>query len=156
MTQIFWESVTLFIEIFTQTKYQNNRTFGKTFLTINTTNLTKWIRKKCEGLLTEKECLEAVKSMESGKSPGTDGLPTEFYKVFWRDVSPFLISSFNKSYQKGKLAITQRRGIISLIPKKDKALNELKNRRPITLLIYDYKIASKRSLLVSSLCCRIL
>ena len=63
MTQIFWESVTLFIEIFTQTKYQNNRTFGKTFLTINTTNLTKWIRKKCEGLLTEKECLEAVKSM---------------------------------------------------------------------------------------------
>ena len=125
-------------------------------MTINTTNLTKWIRKKCEGLLTEKECLEAVKSMESGKSPGTDGLPTEFYKVFWRDVSPFLISSFNKSYQKGKLAITQRRGIISLIPKKDKALNELKNRRPITLLIYDYKIASKRSLLVSSLCCRIL
>ena len=81
--------------------------------------------------------------MKSGKSPGTDGLPTEFYKVFWRDVSPFLISSFNKSYQKGKLAITQRRGIISLIPKKDKALNELKNRRPITLLIYDYKIASK-------------
>ena len=106
MTQIFWESVTLFIEIFTQTKYQNNRTFGKTFLTINTTNLTKWIRKKCEGLLTEKECLEAVKSMESGKSPGTDGLPTEFDKVFWRDVSPFLISPFNKSYQKGKLAIT--------------------------------------------------
>ena len=100
MTQIFWESVTLFIEIFTQTKYQNNRTFGKTFLTINTTNLTKWIRKKCEGLLTEKECLEAVKSMESGKSPGTDGLPTEFDKVFWRDVSPFLISSFNKAIKK--------------------------------------------------------
>ena len=63
-------------------------------------------KKKCEGLLTEKECLEAVKSMESGKSPGTDGLPAEFYKVFWRDVSPFPISSFNKSCQKGKLAIT--------------------------------------------------
>ncbi len=55
--------------------------------------------------LTEKECLDAVKSMESGKSPGTDGLPAKFYKVFWKDVSPFLISSFNKSYQKGKLAI---------------------------------------------------
>ena len=100
-------------------------------------------KKKCEGLLTEKECLEAVKSMESGKSPGTDGLPAEFYKVFWKDVSPILIGSLNRSYQKGKLAITQRKGIISLIPKKDKALNELKNRRPITLLNYDYKIASK-------------
>ena len=83
-------------------------------------------KEKCEGLLTEKECLEAVKSMELGKSPGTDGLPAEFYKVFLKDMSPFLISSLNRSYQNGKLAITQRRGVISLIPKKDKALNELR------------------------------
>ena len=54
-----------------------------------------------------------------------------------------LIRSLNRSYQKGKLAITQRRGIISLIPKKDKVLNELKNWRPITLLNCDYKIVSK-------------
>ena len=100
-------------------------------------------KEKCEGPLSERECLEALKSMESGKSPGTDGLPAEFYKVFWKDVSAFLISSLNRSYQKGNLAITQRRGIISLIPKKDKALNELKNWRPITLLNCDYKIASK-------------
>lgn len=57
-------------------------------------------KEKCEGLLTEKECLGAVKAMESGKSPGTDGLPAEFYKVFRKDVSPFLISSLNRSYQK--------------------------------------------------------
>ena len=72
--------------------------------------------------------------MESGKSPFTDGLPAEFYEVFWKDASPFLINSLNRIYQKGKLAITQRRSIISLIPKKDKALNELKNRRPVTLI----------------------
>ena len=83
-------------------------------------------KQKCEGLMTEKECSEALKSMESDKSPGTDGLPAEFYKVFWGDVSPFLVSCLNKSYQKGKLAITQRRGVISLIPKKDKSLQELK------------------------------
>ena len=93
--------------------------------------------------MTEKECLEALKTMEPGKSPGTDGLPAEFYKVFWKDVSPFLIRCLNKSYQNGKLALTQRRCIISLIPKKDKALQELKNWRPITLLNSDYKIASK-------------
>ena len=39
-----------------------------------------------EGLLTEAECLESLKSMESNKSPGSDGLPAEFYKVFWNDV----------------------------------------------------------------------
>ena len=81
-------------------------------------------KEKCEGLLSERECLEVLKSMESGKSPGTDGHPAEYYKVFWKDVSAFLISSLNRSYQKGNLAITQRRGIISLNPKKDKALNE--------------------------------
>lgn len=121
----------------TTTRIQN-LFFGQEHPTLNEID-----KQKCEGLLTEKECLEAVKSMESGKSPGTDGLPAEFYKVFWKDVSPFLISCLNKSHQKGKLAITQRRGIISLIPKKDKALHELKNWRPITLLNCDYKIASK-------------
>ena len=79
--------------------------------------------------------LRGIQNNEPGKSPGTDGLPAEFYKVFWKDVSPFLIRCLNKSYQ--------RRGIISLIPKKDKALQELKNWRPITLLNCDYKIASK-------------
>jgi len=100
-------------------------------------------KQKFEGPLSEKECLEALKTMEPGKSPGTDGLPAEFYKVFWKDVASFLIRCFNKRHQKGKLALTQRRGIISLIPKKDKPIQELKNWRPITLLNCDYKIASK-------------
>jgi len=41
----------------------------------------------CEGFLFEKECAEAVKSMDSNKTPGTDGLPAEFYKIFWKDIS---------------------------------------------------------------------
>ena len=41
----------------------------------------------CEGALTEKECLEALKDMGTEKTPGTDGLPAEFYKVFWKDIS---------------------------------------------------------------------
>ena len=41
------------------------------------------------------------------------------------------------------MSITQRRGLISLIPKKNKDAKLLKNWRPITLLNCDYKIASK-------------
>ena len=48
-------------------------------------------QKSCDGLLTKKECLEAIKSMESEKSPGTDGLPAEFYKMFWPDISTPLL-----------------------------------------------------------------
>ena len=72
----------------------------------------------CEGLLSAEECLLSLKSMESGKSPGTDGLPTEFYKIFWNNVSTFLIDALNMSFSKGYLSISQRRGLMTLLPKK--------------------------------------
>ena len=39
--------------------------------------------KKCEGVLTEQECYQALKHMDNGKSPGSDGFTCEFYKFFW-------------------------------------------------------------------------
>ena len=81
--------------------------------------------------------------MESDKTPGTDGLPAEFYKVFWKDISSFLISALNYAFDSGCLSVTQRRGVIKLIPKKDAELYFIKNWRPITLLNTDYKIAAK-------------
>ena len=35
-------------------------------------------REPFEGKLTKKECLQALKTMEKGKSPGCDGFPAEF------------------------------------------------------------------------------
>ena len=81
--------------------------------------------------------------MASNKRPGTDGPPAECYKVFWNHVKPFLLNALNCSYSNGYLSITQRRGLITLVPKKNKPANLLKNLRPITLLNCDYKIATK-------------
>ena len=81
--------------------------------------------------------------MESEKTSGTDGLPAEFYKVFWRDISSILINALNYAYETGQLSIPQRRGIIKLIPKKDAEPYFIKNWRPLTLLNCDYKIAAK-------------
>ena len=39
-------------------------------------------REKCEGVLTKAECFQALKSMKPGKTPRSDGLTIEFYKVF--------------------------------------------------------------------------
>ena len=97
----------------------------------------------CEGTLTQEECFEALKNMESDKTPGTDGLPAEFYKVFWSDLSSYLISALNYGFDSGHLSVSQRRGVIKLIPKKDAELYFVKNWRPITLLNTDYKIAAK-------------
>ena len=81
--------------------------------------------------------------MDSDKTPGMDGLPAEFYKVFWSDISSYLISSLNYGFDSGRLSVTQRRGVIKLIPKKDAELYLIKNWMPITLLNTDYKIAAK-------------
>ena len=40
-------------------------------------------RNSCEGILTINECYQALKSFADRKSPGNDGLTTEFYRCFW-------------------------------------------------------------------------
>ena len=49
--------------------------------------------------------------MESNKTPGTDGIPAEFYKVFWNDIMPFSLASINTSYAKGLLSINTEESI---------------------------------------------
>ena len=41
------------------------------------------------------------------------------------------------------MSSSQRNGVITLIPKKDKDISYLKNYRPISLLTVDYKILAK-------------
>ena len=97
----------------------------------------------CEEELSEREILRSVKAMKNGKSPGTCGLTSEFYKFFWLDIKDILTASINYNLNKGMLSLEQRRGILTLIPKKDKDRLYLKNWRPLTLLNTDYKIIAK-------------
>ena len=92
--------------------------------------------------ITENELLQIIKSLPNNKSPGEDGLPAEFYKIFWNDIKSFLLDCYKCSFNANELSITQRRGILSLIPKKADPL-KLKNWRPISLLNQDYKILAK-------------
>ena len=105
--------------------------------------MTNGERNQCEGLITNDECKIALNSMQNNKSPGSDGLTCEFYKIFWNDIGNYLVDSLNQSFETGKLNPLQTQSIISLIPKKDKDLAELNNWRPISLLNTDYKIATK-------------
>ena len=59
---------------------------------------------------------------------------------FWNDIKLYLMNSFNYSLEKGELGLTQKQGIITLLPKQDKDPLLLKNWRPISLLNTDYKL----------------
>ena len=97
----------------------------------------------CEGEITLAEGTKALSMKQSNKSPGSDGLTTEFYRAFWDIISTYVVNSFNYAFNTGNLSISQRQGIISLIRKKKKDTLYLKNWRPVTLLNVDYKIATK-------------
>ena len=67
----------------------------------------------------------------------------EFYKLFYDLLGENLLACLNEAYEENELTISQRRGIITLLPKEDSSLLDLHNWRPITLLNVDLKIAAK-------------
>ena len=87
---------------------------------INIPSLTQAESESCEGLLTKRECWEALSLMKNGKSPGNDGLTKEFYVCFFEEINQFLIEALNESFNLGQLSTSQRQAVIILIEKKDK------------------------------------
>ena len=58
-----------------ETHTQSNSTF---FETENAISLNEEEKLSCEGIISENECLRALKEFKNCKSPGTDGLSAEF------------------------------------------------------------------------------
>ena len=98
---------------------------------------------KCNGLLTEYECGLTIKQMKNNKSPGSNGISIEFYKIFWNSIKTYLVNSLNYSFENQNLTELQKQSIITLLPKPGKDTSLLDNWRPISLLNVDYKIATK-------------
>lgn len=85
------------------------------------------------------ELTTAVGQLGIGRSPGIDGLPSEFYKHFWNFIGQDLYEVFCECRKDGCLC---QLAVLSLLPKKGD-LSLLKNWRPVALLTTDYKIMSK-------------
>ncbi|KAI3369188.1 hypothetical protein L3Q82_026138, partial [Scortum barcoo] len=114
-----------------------NLSFKKLIVKVETEANTK-----LEAQLTPQELYAALMSLKSGKAPGIDGLPVDFYKSFWSVLGEDLLEVFNDCLERGRLPLSCRRAVITLLPKKGD-LQELKNWRPVSLLCTDYKIMSK-------------
>ena len=93
-------------------------------------------------LITAKEIKTAVNQMHNNKSPGTDGLPKEFYTTFWPELKDELVEMLNNVFLKQSLSTSQKQATLKLLYKKGDP-KDLKNWRPISLLNIDYKILSK-------------
>ena len=93
--------------------------------------------------ITMADLQEGIKKMKNNKTPGEDGIPVDFYKIFWRYIKEPFYAMMLEAYNQEELHASARRGILNLIPKAGKDTRYIKNLRPITLLNTDYKIIEK-------------
>ena len=128
-------------KLYTTTK-PNDKNIIKVAQTLNHKKLSNEDKQACENFISEQEVKNAIQEMKNNKSPGNDGLPKEFYEVFWNELKYILPEVYNNIFLQGQMTESQRNAIIKLIYKKNDP-NELKNWRPISLLNLDYKILSK-------------
>ena len=101
------------------------------------------IKNQQEEQLTINDLESAIKTMKNNKTPGNDGIPIDFYKVFWNQLKDHYYKMVMEVYTNKILHQTAREGILNLIPKPNKDSRYIKNLRPITLLNTDYKIIEK-------------
>ena len=96
----------------------------------------------CDGPLSVAEVLTALNGMSKNKTPGSDGLPAEFYIKLWHIIGSELTEVFNKAYHLDSLSETQKLGLITLLYKKGDRLSS-KNWCPIALLNVHYKLCAR-------------
>ena len=101
-------------------------------------------RNYCDSDFSIENMSESVKSMKNGSAPGLDGIPIEFYKIFFNQIKTVLFNCFMFSIEKGNLTTSQLRGVLSLLHKgKGLSRDNLDNWRPLSLTNTDYKILAK-------------
>ena len=104
--------------------------------------LTNEDREILENEVLEAEIFQAIKDLNSNKSPGIDGIPNDFYLKYWDIIKPEVSKVIINIINGAMLQENQKRAIIALIPK-DGDLTDLKSWRPISLICSDVKIVAK-------------
>ena len=141
--EILKEIEIFYNDLYTSSTSVENALFQSFIANLEIPKLEDSVSSELEGEITLRECKDILCTFSSGKSPGEDGFTWEFYNCFFDLLGQDLVDCFNASYRAGEMSLSQRRGLITLIPKEDSDLSTLANWRPITLLNLDYKIASK-------------
>ncbi len=69
------------------------------------------------------EILQVIKDLQGDKSPGPDGFTMAFYQQCWRVLETDIMGFFDEFFQKGTFAYSLNATFVTLISKKQNAVN---------------------------------
>ena len=135
------------LQFFYSNLYKENNSHSSSFLEDlkEVPTLTEELQMVCEGKIEYNECFNVLQSFPKNKIPGNDGLIIEFYVAFWSLIGKPLVDYINYSYEFRELSNSQKQAIITLIEKRGKDKQVIKNWRPISLINVNAQIISKVS-----------
>ena len=79
-------------ELFSKNVSDSNEVIAHYLKNISLTKLNKEQSERCEGEITENEVKDVLGIMICNKTPGNDGLASEFCKAFWSELKKMLRS----------------------------------------------------------------
>ena len=107
----------------------------------NDPKLSEEKRKNLDAPIPLEELGLSVRGMANSKMPGSDGLPVEVYRLYWRLLGQPHLQAINFAYENDQLHSSACRGLLSLIPKSSSTdFNYITQWRSLCLLNCDYKI----------------
>jgi mannosylglycoprotein endo-beta-mannosidase len=92
--------------------------------------------------ITYQQLRMAVIQAPKRKSPGSDGISSEFYEWGVDIMKDDMFKLYNHFFQTGDIPTTQKMGVIVCLPKHT-VVKRVKDYRPLTLLNTDHKIYSR-------------
>ena len=123
------------IENYYSKLYMTKGKITKTYIEkLEIPQISQQMKGELERPITQYEISLAIKEMKLNKTPGCDGLPIDFYKVFYPKIREFLLKLFHEIVREGEFHLSAKRGILSLLEKVGKESLLLRNWHVLTLL----------------------
>ncbi|KAJ1081969.1 hypothetical protein NDU88_002141 [Pleurodeles waltl] len=77
-------------------------------------------RETLDASITREEILAAIRSLKNAKTPGSDGMPAEFYHRYADTIADSLLEVYKEALQKGSHQVTISEALIAMVPKPGK------------------------------------
>lgn len=102
--------------------------------------LTAKYRETLDAPITMDKILKDLKTLQSGKTPGPDGIPVEFYKQYAEELTGTLHAMLIEAQRVEELLNSLSEAVVVVIPKPGKDPSLCSSYRPISLINVDAKL----------------